>query len=150
MIRFRGTFSHNIDSKGRLSVPNKFRDILRAKEDSRLVVTKDLYQDCLLVFPLERWQEAEERVDELPTGQERDNFVRRFVSPAQDCAMDKMGRILIPATLREEVGLGREVMVVGALGKFEIWDKAGWDSYSRDQTVLDNARELVKSQNIKI
>ncbi|MBU2552176.1 MAG: division/cell wall cluster transcriptional repressor MraZ [Proteobacteria bacterium] len=149
MLRFRGTFAHNIDAKGRLSIPNRFRDVLREKNDDRLVITKGINHECLVTFPMDRWLETEEQVDNLPAGLAKDNFIRHFISPAQDCAMDKMGRVLIPLQLRQEVGLNREVMVVGALGKFEIWDRAAWEAYYENQATRDKALELLDDQNIR-
>ena len=147
MSMFRGTFPHTIDAKGRLSVPNRFRDLLRAKEDGRLVLTRGTHDHCLSVFPMDRWREVEEQVDQLPSGQSKDSFIRHFVSPAQDCIMDKMGRVLIPAPLRDEAKLDREVMVVGALSKFEIWDRELWEKYN--QASRDSALELLNSGNIR-
>jgi MraZ protein len=144
---FRGNYLHNIDSKGRLSVPNRFRDVLKAKDDNRLVVTRGTHEHCLSVFAMDRWMQVEQDVDNLPAGRSKDDFVRHFISPAQDVSMDKMGRILIPAQLRDEAGLDREVMVVGALSKFEIWDRDKWDAYT-SQT-RDNALGLLDSENIR-
>jgi MraZ protein len=147
MSKFRGTFPHTIDAKGRLSVPTRFRDVLKAKDDTRLVVTRGTRTECLSVFPMDRWYEVEEDIDNLPASDDKDDFVRHFISPAQDCQVDKMGRILIPAQLREEAGLDREVMVVGALSKFEVWDKARWDEYNNE--TRGNALQLLKTQSIR-
>jgi MraZ protein len=146
MARFRGIYPHTIDSKGRLSVPNRFRDVLRAKEDDRLVVTLGS-NGCLAVYPMEGWLKVEEDVENLPAGQAKDHFVRHFVSPAQDVQLDKTGRVLVPVQLREQVGLDKEVMVVGAVNKFEIWDRAAYEKYL--ESSRDQAMELLETQNVR-
>ena len=146
MSLFRGTFPHTIDNKGRISVPNKFRDLLKAKDDLRLVITRGTHQDCLSVFPMDRWQKIEEDVDKLPAGRPKDSFIRHFISPAQDVSTDKMGRILVPAALRDEIGLSKDVMVVGALSKFEIWDKERWEDYTK--STRDEALDLLNTESI--
>lgn len=146
MARFRGTFLHTIDDKGRLSVPNRFRDVLKAADDNRLVITRGT-NACLSAYPMERWLQVEDDVDALPAGEAKDNFIRHFISPAQDVAMDKMGRILIPAQLREEAGFSKEIWFVGAVAKFEIWDRGRYDEYMNASR--DSALELLKTQNIR-
>ena len=147
MSMFRGTFLHTIDSKGRLSVPNRFRDVVRAREDNRLVITRGTHSDCLSAYTMDQWREVEEDVSRLPAGKGKDAFVRHFIAPAIDCTLDKMGRILIPGHLREERGLDKEVMVVGALNKFEIWDRERWDK-DQEET-RDSALEILNTENIR-
>ena len=145
--KFRGTFPHTIDSKGRLSVPTKFREVLKERGGLQLIITRGTHVDCLSCFPMDRWREVEDAADNIPSIEERDAFIRHFVSPAQDCAVDKMGRVLIPVPLREEARLDREVMVVGALGKFEIWDRSRWESY--DRATRANSLEMLNKQQIR-
>lgn len=124
---FRGRFEHTIDSKGRLSIPSKFRDVLAERYDSRLVVTT--YDGCLSVYPHEEWRVLEERVAGLPEfKKETRDFLRFFYSSAADCAIDKLGRILIPQTLREYAKLEKDVVIVGAFKRMEIWSKLRWDA----------------------
>lgn len=147
MARFRGIYPHTIDSKGRLSVPNRFRDALRAEETDQLVVTLG-NNGCLAVYPKDAWLKAEEDVDNLPAGQAKDHFIRHFISPAQDVQLDKTGRILVPVQLRAEVGLDKDVLVVGTLNKFEIWDRDGYAKYL--ETSRDQARQLLETQNVRM
>jgi MraZ protein len=124
---FRGRFEHTIDSKGRLSIPSKFRDVLAERYDSRLVVTT--YDGCLSAYPHEEWRVLEERVAGLPEfKKETRDFLRFFYSSAADCAIDKLGRILIPQTLREYAKLEKDVVIVGAFKRMEIWSKLRWDA----------------------
>jgi MraZ protein len=120
---FRGRFEHTIDSKGRLSIPSKFRE----RYDSRLVVTT--YDGCLIVYPNSEWRILEERVAGLPEfKKETRDFLRFFYSSAADCAIDKLGRILIPQTLREYAKLEKDVVIVGAFKRMEIWSKLRWNA----------------------
>ncbi|MBF0530488.1 MAG: division/cell wall cluster transcriptional repressor MraZ [Deltaproteobacteria bacterium] len=148
MSRFRGIFVHTIDSKGRLSVPNRFRDALKAKQDERLVITWGPRKSCLWVYSMDGWLGVEEDVDRLPAGPEKDAFMHHFLSPALDLAMDKMGRILVPSDMREGVGLNHEVSVVGASNKFEIWDRGRFEAHLA--ATQDSAFDLLKSNPVRL
>jgi MraZ protein len=125
---FRGSFEHSVDSKGRVSVPSRFRDILADRYEGRLVLTMD-YDQCLAVYPLEEWERIEEKIKALPMMQkEVKDFMRFVFSTAAECELDKQGRILIPPALRERAGINKSVMVVGIINKLEIWDKAVWEA----------------------
>lgn len=122
---FRGRFEHSIDDKGRLSIPSKFRETLNERYDSRLVVTT--YDGCLIAYPFAEWQKLEEKVAGLPEfKKDTRSFLRFFYSSASDCAIDKLGRVLIPQPLRDYAKLDREVILVGAFRIIEIWSKAVW------------------------
>jgi MraZ protein len=124
---FRGRFEHTIDSKGRLSIPSKFRDVLTERYDARLVVTT--YDGCLSVYPHAEWRILEERVAGLPEfKKETRDFLRFFYSSAADCTIDKLGRILVPQTLRDYAKLEKDVIIVGAFKRMEIWSKLKWDA----------------------
>ena len=122
---FRGRFEHNIDPKGRVSIPAKFREILVKKYDERLVVTN--FDGCLVAYPYEEWVQLEEKASALSmVKKETRAFMRFFYSSAIECTLDKQGRILIPHTLREYADLDKEVVLVGQLKKIEIWSKERW------------------------
>ncbi len=122
LARFRGRSTHVLDSKGRLSVPARFRDILKAKYDGKLVVTTT--PKCLKAYPFDEWQKLEDRFlsNDLPLPQ-IEQFQRFFLGGAVECQLDGQGRILIPAPLRKEVGLNKEIVLQGMLHYFEIWDR---------------------------
>ena len=125
---FRGSFEHNVDAKGRVSVPSKFRDIIAERYEGKLVLSIDLDR-CVTVYPLEEWERFEEKVRALPQMQkEVKDFMRFVFATATECELDKQGRVLIPPALRERAGISKSVMVVGIIGKMEIWDKAAWDA----------------------
>lgn len=125
---FRGSFEHSVDSKGRVSVPSRFREILSERYEGKLVLTMD-FDKCIMVYPLEEWERVEEKIKSLPQSQKEVKDYTRFVfSNASECELDKQGRILIPPTLREGARISKSVMVVGILNKMEIWDKGAWDA----------------------
>jgi MraZ protein len=115
-----------MDDKGRLSIPLRFRELVRERSDPRLVVTN--MKSCLVVYPYEEWRRVEEKVAQLPSvrGDVR-SFQRFFISAATECVPDRQGRILIPPTLRSHAGLEKDVIVVGMQTNFELWSKAKWD-----------------------
>ena len=124
---FRGRFEHTIDAKGRLSIPVKFRDVLSETYDTRLVVTT--YDGCLMAYPFKEWQILEERIAGLSEfKKDARAFLRFFYSSAADCPIDRLGRILVPQSLREYAKLEKEVMLVGAFKQFEIWSKPMWQA----------------------
>lgn len=123
---FRGRYEHTIDSKGRLSIPSKFRDVLSETHDDRLVITN--FDQCLVAFPYEEWTALEQKVNSLSlVKKEVKTFLRFFYSSAMDCAIDKQGRLLIPQTLRDYAALQKDVILVGEGKKIEIWARERWN-----------------------
>jgi MraZ protein len=123
---FRGRYSHAIDAKGRVSIPAKFRDALDGEGPQAFMVTNDL-DPCLVAYPMDEWFQEEKRIQSLPgfvpaTVQ----YKRFFISGAQECPIDRQGRILIPPSLREHAQLQRDALFVGLLEKFEIWSPELW------------------------
>ena len=118
-----GEFNHSIDTKGRLIIPSKFRDIL----GDDFVITKGL-DGCLFLYPANEWKIFEEKLRTLPlTNKNARTFTRFFLGSAVDGGLDKQGRVLISSALRTFAGLDKEVVLVGVLDRVEIWDKAKWD-----------------------
>ena len=131
-----GEFNHSIDTKGRLIIPSKFRDILG--ED--FVITKGL-DGCLFLYPNNEWKIFEEKLRTLPlTNKNARTFTRYFLGSAVDGGLDKQGRVLISSALREFAGLEKEVVLVGVLDRVEIWDEAKWDD--SNAVVEDNMDDI--------
>jgi MraZ protein len=125
---FRGSFEHSVDSKGRVSVPSRFREIFSERYEGKLVLTMD-FDKCIMAYPLEEWERVEEKIKALPQSQkEVKDYMRHVFSNAAECELDKQGRILIPPALREGARISKAVLIVGMLDKMEIWDKAAWDA----------------------
>ena len=123
---FLGRFSHNLDAKGRLAIPAKFRGELA----DGLVVTRGIDR-CLSVYPLGAWQSLAERVSALSISDPDARQFRRMVfAEAVDEALDAQGRILVPPELRRYAEIDREAVVVGMNTYLEIWDPARWAGLS--------------------
>lgn len=140
---FRGRYFHTIDPKGRLSIPAKFRDDLVERGTDTLVLTEG--DHCIWAFPMDEWERLEEKLRQQPQlSPEMRSFIRMTVASAKDCPVDRAGRTLVPPELREFAGLQKDVMIVGALTKFEIWSRDRWnDHYQGLRGSFDeNARKL--------
>lgn len=126
---FRGRSVHRLDAKGRLRIPTKFREVLQTHYRDALIIT--VMDKCLVAYPPEAWEEIEAKVQDFSQVQsDHRNFVRHFVSSAEECEFDNQGRILIPQFLRESAGLEQEVLLAGMLKSFEIWSKPVWEQHS--------------------
>lgn len=120
-------YPHTIDTKGRVIIPAKMRDVLSG---DRLVITNG-FEKCLYAYSVSEWEHIEEAISELPTTSEKVRmFERFFIGPAETCDLDNQGRILVPQTLREYAGLEKQIYVVGLKRRLEIWDKDSWDKYT--------------------
>ncbi|WP_367307212.1 division/cell wall cluster transcriptional repressor MraZ [Alicyclobacillus acidocaldarius] len=125
---FMGEYEHSLDSKGRLTIPAKFRDGL----GDSFIVTRGLDQ-CLFAYPLDEWRALEEKLKSLPmTRSDARAFVRFFFSGASECEVDKQGRILLPPKLREYAKLEKECTLIGVSNRVEIWNTRVWEHYSSD------------------
>ena len=136
-----GEYNHTIDAKGRLIIPSKFRDSL----GDEFVVTKGL-DGCLFVYDNKEWSAFEEKLKSLPlTNKDARQFVRFFLAGATLAEVDKQGRILVPANLREFASLEKEVVLVGVASRVEIWSKARWEdaaSYDDVEEIAEHMAEL--------
>ena len=130
--RFRSRSEHMLDSKGRLNIPSRFRDVLSGHYQEHLMVTN--WHKCLKAFPAKVWEQIETTL--LVQGKKQpgmDSFRRYVISGVADCPLDKQGRILLPPTLRGDFDLKKDVVLNGMLDHFEIWDKTAWEK-ERKQT----------------
>lgn len=126
---FLGTFSPKLDEKSRLILPAKFRDELA----DGLVVTRG-QERCLYVFSREEFESMHDRIRSAPiTSKLSRDYLRVFLSGAHDETPDKQHRITLPASLREYAGLDRELVVIGAGSRAEIWNAESWQKYLSDQ-----------------
>jgi len=124
---FRGVAQLNLDSKGRLAVPARFRDALTERCAGQLVVTADT-DHCLLIYPLPDWEPIEQKLMSLSSFNARiRELQRRLVGYAEDVVMDATGRILVPPALRAFAQLEKSAMLVGQGAKFELWNKDSWE-----------------------
>ena len=124
-----GEYEHNIDAKGRLIMPAKLKDDIGEK----FVITQGL-DGCLFVYSENEWKNFEEKLRTFPlTNKDARALMRFFLAGAIECEIDKQGRFLIGANLREFAGIEKEVVVIGVLNKIEIWSKDKWLKYSEEE-----------------
>ncbi|MGC9468545.1 MAG: division/cell wall cluster transcriptional repressor MraZ [Anaerolineae bacterium] len=128
---FLGQFSYTLDSKGRLTIPSRFRDEL----PEQIVITRGLDR-CLVVYPIDVWKEISQKVTSLPITDPRGRTLRRvFFADAMDAELDRQGRVLIPDRLREYAGLdlSSEVAIVGLDRFIELWNPDRWEKQNESQ-----------------
>lgn len=133
----KGEFSHNIDPKGRLIIPVKFRDDL----GENFVITKGM-EHCLYIYPEKEWEAFEKILSSLPTTTNKmaRDYAYFFQGSATDGDLDKQGRTLVPLNLRNYAHLDKEVIFIGLGKRVEIWDKARW--IARNTEVEDNIEDI--------
>ncbi len=125
---FRGINAINIDEKGRLAVPTRYRDQLLQDCSGRLVITIDTEVTCLLLYPLTEWEVIEKRLQALPSyNPAARRIVRLLMGHATDVEIDGNGRLLLPSLLRDYAGLSKRVVLLGQGKKFELWDEQQWN-----------------------
>ncbi|MFZ3452781.1 division/cell wall cluster transcriptional repressor MraZ [Arthrobacter sp. 7Tela_A1] len=126
---FLGTHSPRLDEKGRLILPAKFRDELA----DGLVLTRG-QERCIYVFSQKEFEKVHEQMRQAPlSSRQARDYIRVFLSGASDEVPDKQGRVTIPPALRSYAGLGRELAVIGAGTRAEIWDAAAWQEYLEEK-----------------
>ncbi len=140
-----GEYRHNLDPKGRVAVPAKFRETL----ETGAIITRGLDR-CLFIFSLKEWEALAQKITALPLAQANSRaFVRLMLAGAADVRFDTQGRILIPDYLREYAGLTKEVVVAGLMNRVEIWDTAAWKQYkARTEAASDEIAEKLGSLGI--
>lgn len=145
---FRGRFEHTIDFKGRVSIPAKFRELLSEKYDDHIIMTN--FDRCLVAFPYEEWRNVEDKISSLSmVKKEVKAFQRFFISGATECSIDKLGRVLIPPTLRDYALLEKNVIFAGMGKMFEIWSRERWtEEIKRAEENFEGMRESLASLGI--
>lgn len=125
---FIGHFTHTIDSKGRLSIPVKFREEINTDSKGIVYITAEL-DPCLVAYTVDEWNALLEKINNFPLmNQGVKNYRRLLYSRATECSLDKQGRVLIPQKLRDHAGLSGDTYLVGNDTKIEIWHPKKWDS----------------------
>ena len=132
---FMGEYNHTIDPKGRLIVPNKFREQLG--EAFVVAIGND---GCLAFYTNESWKDLITKIQALPANEKIRNYVRIVIGSSDTLVTDKQGRVLIPGKLREHAGLEKDVVLVGVIDKIEVWDKKKYE----EQTDIDNIDDIAE------
>ena len=146
---FRGATNINLDTKGRLAIPTRYRDGLARACEGKLVLTLSPREQCLWMYPLPVWEQIEAKLVALPSEDVAAERLRHLlIGYADDCEVDASGRILVKEPLREQVGLDRSSWLIGQGNKFEIWGDKHWRE-RRDQWLQQSSDELPVSEPIK-
>ena len=138
---FMGEYKHNLDTKGRIIVPSKFRDLL----SEQFIITRGLDR-CLFAYTMDEWSRIEEKLKTLPlTKKDARKFTRLFFSGATNVEIDKQGRINIPQNLRDYAGLEKDCTVIGVSSRIEIWDTSAWEGFytESEENFEDIAEDLI-------
>jgi len=134
---FRGLSAINLDAKGRLAIPTKYREMLTGLCAGRLVATIDTEEHCLLIYPVDEWEVIQAKIEALPSFNPVARRIQRLlIGHATDIDMDANGRILLPQPLREYAQLEKESILIGQGKKLELWSKSLWEG-RRDEYIAE-------------
>lgn len=139
---FVGEYLHNIDAKGRIIIPAKFREQLGEK----FVIAKGL-ENCLFVYPVNEWERVMDKMAALPSNQKTARALqRKFLSGASEAEPDKQGKVLITTFHREHANLTKEVAIIGVGNRVEIWDAQNWMEYCQndEEMSIEEAAESLE------
>ena len=139
---FRGINSATLDSKGRMALPARYKDVLQLGADGKTVVTIDMREKCLLLYPLSEWEVVQRKLESLANVGAKARLLQRLlIGHATDLELDAQGRILLPAMLRDFSDLEKKLVLVGQGNKIEIWSADHWQE--RMQSWLAEESELL-------
>jgi MraZ protein len=129
MLFFRGINSINMDGKGRMAIPKRYRESIEEASNCKMVATIDLHSPCLLIYTLDEWEVIERKLMSLPNMDPQARMVQRLLlGHASEIDMDSQGRLLLPGMLREHAKLEKNVILLGQGNKFELWSQQAWDA----------------------
>ena len=144
---FRGISNLNIDAKGRVAMPSRYRDAITANASGQMVVTVDHMDRCLLIYPMDEWLRVEQVLMSLPNMNRSVRNIQRLVlGHASEVDLDSQGRIRLSPPLREYANLGKKSVLVGQAKKFELWDAGTWNE-QRD-VWLSEAQDNLETDDV--
>lgn len=145
---FEGRFEYSLDEKNRVSIPARFREILARHYDMNLVLTN--LDRCIAAYPRKEWQSLKDRLSSSPTAtREIKLFLRFFYSGVTECPIDRLGRILIPQSLKSYAKIVKDVVIIGVDRRIEIWSKEEWEKLVNEVTSdLDRLSDIVATLNL--
>ncbi|MEI6437601.1 MAG: division/cell wall cluster transcriptional repressor MraZ [Candidatus Omnitrophota bacterium] len=133
---FYGEYAHNLDTKGRLILPSRFRDVAHENNIEKFYVTRGL-EKCIFMFTEYEWKITEQKYKGLSfTKQDNRTFNRMLFSGAADVAPDKQGRFIVPQYLKDYAGISKKTVLIGVSNRIEIWDTARWQEFYSKSTEL--------------
>lgn len=144
---FRGASAINLDTKGRIAIPTRYRAEILEKNQGQMVCTVDIRQPCLLLYPLHEWEVIEQRLLGLSNVDPVQRSLQRvMLGYATECELDNSGRILLSHPLRQHAKLEKNIMLVGQLNKFEIWSELEWQTQIEQDIALGMSGKLAMSE----
>jgi len=148
---FRGLSAVNLDAKGRLAIPMKYRQLLVDLCAGRLVATIDTEERCLLIYPIHEWEVIQAKIEALPSFNPSARRIQRLlIGHATDIELDANGRILLSQPLREYAQLDKEIVLLGQGKKLELWSKDLWTSRRDDYIAEVNAPEVLPDELLNL
>ncbi len=152
---FRGVSAINLDAKGRMAIPTRYRSELQELCEGQLVVTVAVNErclgekGCLWLYPMPEWEKVEVTISKLPTLNKMATKLRRFlIGNATECDMDAQGRLLLPDKLRKFANMEKQIVLIGQLNKFEIWNQNAWDEKESERLDGDDVDGLDELGNL--
>ncbi|AXH83088.1 TPA: division/cell wall cluster transcriptional repressor MraZ [Haemophilus influenzae] len=140
---FRGATAVNLDSKGRVAIPTRYRAEILEKNQGQMVCTVDIRQSCLLLYPLDEWEKIEQKLLALSNFDPTQRRLQRvMLGHATECEMDSQGRILLGSLLRQHAKLEKGLMLVGQLNKFEIWSDVEWHTQIAEDIEIGSSADF--------
>lgn len=147
---FRGVNGINIDAKGRVVMPTRYRERLQEESSGRIVMTIDTEERCLLLYPLPAWEEIENKLAALPSFNPAARRIQRLlIGHATESELDSHGRTLLPPLLREYAGLNKRIMLIGQGKKFEIWDEDHWQKRRSQWLEEESSTDSILPEEVK-
>ncbi|OOF70213.1 division/cell wall cluster transcriptional repressor MraZ [Rodentibacter caecimuris] len=148
---FRGASTVNLDSKGRVAIPTRYRAEILEKNQGQMICTVDIRQPCLLLYPLNEWEIIEQKLLALSNFDPNQRRLQRvMLGYATECEMDSQGRILLSAPLRQHAKLEKGLMLVGQLNKFEIWSDTEWYAQIEEDMAVGATSEFTATEELKM
>ncbi|MCR5534970.1 MAG: division/cell wall cluster transcriptional repressor MraZ [Bacteroidaceae bacterium] len=151
-MRFTGNIDAKVDEKGRVFVPSSFRKILQKEEELGLILRRDIFQRCLVLYPQQVWDEQVDAITAKTSMFDRNgrNALRQFVAGAEAVALDSGGRILIPKRYLEEACIKNDVRFIGVDNTIEIWNKQDAETIlNQPETLADCLEEMMNAPECK-
>ena len=147
-MRFTGNIDAKVDQKGRVFVPSSFRKIILQEKEQGLILRRDIFQRCLILYPAEVWDEQVDAITAKTNMFDRNgrNALRQFVAGAEAVSLDSGGRILIPKRYLEEAGIKNDVRFIGMDNTIEIWNRQDAEALRNQPDEL--ADSLEKMMNV--
>ncbi|MBE1300082.1 MAG: division/cell wall cluster transcriptional repressor MraZ [Alteromonadaceae bacterium] len=147
---FRGANAISLDTKGRVTIPTRYRQTLVDDCQGQLVCTIDTQQPCLLLYPLSEWEEIELKLSRLSSMNPHERRLQRLLlGYAMEGEIDKSGRFLLSQPLRTHAQLNKDIMLVGQFNKFEIWSTEAWQAQVQTDIATEQAKEFELTERLQ-